>query len=158
ISPFAGLALGIGQLAYIAPIVVTEKQSYIIRHTHTIVVVVLHLFIQRPELGRMLGIFACNVFYDLPLIFNNVLQETYILFITHGFVTIPALSDGYYRFQITATFNTASPNIPYPLLVLTIVPRPAIAIPLPLVLRSCHRFMVGSSHHDSHFIRQSTVF
>lgn len=145
--------------AHVAPVVVAEEHRHVVGHAHPLVVVIQHLFIQRPHLRCLLGRPAGHVGDDSPLILHDALHEPGVGLLTHGLVTVAAHTDGHDIFRPLHALDALPEEAIKHGLVGLIVPRPVVFAPArPLLMVACHGFVVGSAHDDAHLIGCATVF
>ena len=82
-----------GQPPNVAPVVVGEEQRHVVGNAHTLVVVVLHLLVERPELRRLRRWFSGDVGDDPSLIGHDALEQRDIASVGHRQVTIAPHAD-----------------------------------------------------------------
>ena len=89
--------------AHVAPVVIAQQDEHIVRNTHTLVVIVKHLLIQRPHLGSLLGGPTRHVLDNPPLVLDNALQQLRVGILAHGLVAVAAHADGH---NVVSTLHT----------------------------------------------------
>ena len=150
---------GIGYTAHITPVVITQQNKHIVGHTHAGIIVVKHLFIQRPHLCRLISRFLGDVLDNLTLVLHNGLQQFGISLSTHCFVTVATHTDGDHILSILHALNTLTEELVQLLLVLLVVPRAPLATLAGIFLViTGHRLMVRGTHDDTHLICGLRVF
>ena len=107
---------------HVTPVVITEKDCYIIRHTHTIVIVVEHLLIESPYLWNILSSLATSLTDELTLIGNNALHELQVTVLAHSHITIATHTYCDDILCMLITLYTTIPELVEILLVGSIVP------------------------------------
>ena len=107
---------------YVTPVVITEENCYIIRHTHTIVIVVEHLLIESPYLWNILGSLATSLADELTLIGNNTFHEFQISVLAHSHVAITTHTDSDNILCMLITLYATIPEFVKIILVGSIVP------------------------------------
>jgi len=146
-----------GKLAYIAPVVITEKQSHVFRNIHALIVIVLYLFVQGPHLRCLAGGFSRDLFYDPALVINDLLQQVYVSLGTHGLVSVSPHPHGNDAFIVAFPFHAFLPEISENQWICLVIP-PTGAVTCPFHMGSHHGFMMGGSYDNAIFIGQARIF
>ncbi len=153
------------QTANIAPIVVAPKQCHVVRYPHAVVIVVFYFLVERPHL-RDLGYIGVDVIgQNLSLVGDDFFQQlhvgVHIAAANHRFVAIAAHPDSHDALIVLVSLNPLFPEGLESLFVFGVVPLPVSETsPVlgPFRLGTCHRFVVGRSHHNPIFIGQTRIF
>ena len=156
VTTFARLRFQVGQFTYIAPVVITEQQRYIVGHSHTFIIIILHFLIKRPYLRSFFSLLTGYLLYDFPLIFHDILQQGDIGIFAHRFIAVATHGKGDHRFPILAAFHPLLPEVAQHGTVRSVIPL-SFSTTFPVLLSLSHRFMMGSTHHNSHLVGQRTV-
>ena len=108
--------------------------------------------------GRVFSMYPSEYF---TLSFNDIRQYSHILLIratSHGYISIATHPDGHDTLVLTTSFRPFDEERIYTLLIRSIIPRtdllPAFGI---IFMRTHHRFMMRSTHHDTHIVCQLSV-
>ena len=145
----------------ISPVVITEKQHHVIRHLETFVIIPLYLRKHRPKLRYSGRVFPMYTSENFTLSFNHIRQHSHVLLIraaSHGHIPITAHSDGHDTFVLTAPFRPFDEERINAFFISGVIPRPYFFPPLGIILmRTHHRLMMGSAHHDAHIVCQLSV-
>ena len=145
--------LSIWHTTEVTPVIVAEQYQHIVRHTHTLVVIIEHLFIQSPYLRSLICWFACNLFNYLSLVFNDSLKQFGICILTHRLVAITTHTYSNDIISALHPLDTLTEESVEVFLVLLIVPgAPLFSIAGILLVIPCHRLMMGCSDDDAHSV------
>ena len=143
----------------ISPIIVAEQHDDIIRHTHSLVVVVEYLFIQRPHLRSLARRPTRDVGDDAPLVRHNPLQQLCIGILAHRFIAVAAHTDGHQVFRTSHALDTLTEETVEHRLIGLVVPGSILpAMSRPFLMVACHRFMMARTDNNAHFIGQTAIF
>ena len=129
------------KFAHISPVVITEKERDIVRDSHSLVVVVLNLFIQRPYLWRFGCRFAGSLADEFSLGVDDSFQKSDIGALFHSHVAISAHTYSYDIFRVLHALYALCPEVFKGFSVLGIVPR-AASVAMPFFLSAGARLMV----------------
>ena len=144
--------------AHIAPVIIAQKNEHIIRHRHTLVVILQYLLIQSPYLRRFLGRTLGHFLDNAPLVLHDILQELGVGLSTHRLVTITTHTNGNQVFCSLCPLNTLTEELIECLLVFLVIPRTVLfAMASPFLMVPSHGLMVGCTDNNAHFIGQFTV-
>ena len=161
----------IGQTTYISPIIIAKQHDYIIRYAQPHIIKALYLFIYGPHLRPLIGGPASHVLYDSTLVLDYFLEQIHIIFVTvdilmvctffsaHRCITVATHANGNQVFGIFHSFYSFTEKTIEHFLIGRIIPYSVLfpfACPLLMVTR--HRFMMGSSHYNSHIMSRLAVF
>ncbi len=147
-----------GQTPQVAPVVVAPEQNHVVGNAHPPLVVSLHLLVERPDLrhGRQIGIdFLCD---DLPLLGDDLLQQSDVGLLRHRLVAIAPHGQRDDLLIVFGALDALCPERAQGLSVLGVVPTaPLVAEPLPLFPSPHHGLVVRRAHHDPVFIRKLRI-
>ena len=156
VTAFVQRFVQIRKLADVAPIVITKQQNHVVRNFHSFIIIILNFLVQSPNLRHFVRIFPSHILDNFTLVFNDIFQQRNVGVFAHRFVAVATHSDGYELFPVFAPFNSRFPELLQNFCVFGIIPniRQIIFfdISMPIGLRQSHRFVVRSSHHNSHFV------
>ena len=145
--------LSIWYTTEVTPVVIAEQYQHIVRHSHALVVVIEHLFIQSPYLRSLICWLARNLLDDLPLVLNDGLKQFGICILTHSLVAITTHTDGNDIVSTLHSLDTLTEEAIEVFLILLIVPgAPLLTIAGILLMIPCHRLMVRCSDDDTHSV------
>ena len=143
----------------VAPVVVAKQDNDIIGHAHSFVIVVEHLFIERPHLLRLTRGSASDVCDDVALVLHDALQKPRIGLLTHSLVAIATHTDSHQVLGATHTLDALAEETVEHSLVRLIIPRTVFAaVASPFLVVARHRFMVACAYNNTHFIGQYAIF
>ena len=152
-SSFVLTLLGIGHSAHVAPVVIAEQDEHIVGHLHSLVIIVKHFFIKSPYLRSLLGRTLGHISNNLTLVLHDALHQFRIGLFAHRLIAVAAHTNRHDIIRAFHALNTFTKETVQILLVRMIVPRaPALTVAGILLMVTCHRFMMGSTHHYAHFI------
>ena len=152
-TAFTFLFLSGWQSAYITPVVIAEQYGDIVRHAQAGIVVVLHLFIESPDLWCLLSRALGNLLDNAALVVDDILQKFSISAVAHRLVTIATHTNGYNVISPFHALDALTEETVEVLLVSGVVPgTPALSVAGILLMVTCHRLMVRGTHHDAHRI------
>ena len=151
--------MGIGHTAHIAPVIVTKQDQHVVRDFHTFIIIIQHFLIERPYLWRLLGGPFGHIGNNLTLVFHNQFHQFRIGFCAHSLITVTTHTDSHYIISAFHALNTFAEEAIQILLVRVIVPcAPTLSVASVLLMVACHWLMMGSTHHDAHFIGSLQIF
>src|SRR5262249_17195954 len=143
--------LGSRQTADVTPVIVAPEKRHVIGNPHALLVILLHLFVQSPEL-RNLGHVTIHLLADnTALVGYDLLHELDVVLdgrAGHGHVAIAAHPDAGDALVVSVAMDALGPEGPQHVGILRVVPR-AGAMARPLLLRAQHRLVVGVAHYDA---------
>ena len=149
---------GIGQTAYVAPVVVAKQHDDVVGHAHTLIVIVEHFLVERPYLRCLLGGSAGDFLDDAALVVDNVFEQFHVGVLAHGFVAIATHTDGHHVFGAFHAFDALAEELVDDFFIGRIVPGTVLlALACPLLMVACHRFVVRSADDDAHLVGQLAV-
>ena len=148
--------VGEGQLPYITPVVVAQQQCHIVRHPHTLVVIVLYLLVEGPHLGCLLRFLAGHLRYDLPLILNDLLEQRDVTLLTHRLVTISTHAHGNQCLTRFHPLHALFPEITQCRFVGLVVPV-TTPITAPFIVGPSHGFVMGGAYNNAHLVGKLPV-
>ena len=150
-SALALLFLGSRQTAHVAPVVVAEQDGHVVGHTQAGVIVVLHLFIECPDLRSLVSRLAGHLLDDAALVVDDVLQEFCVGAVAHRLVTVAAHADGHDVVGAVHALDALTEEAVEVLFVRGVVPgAPALAVAGILLVVAGHRLVVRRAHHHTH--------
>ena len=148
--------LRVGQEPDISPVIVTEQNQDVIIHPHPLLVVVLHFFVERPDLRYSGCRLTCDFAENVALICDDLFQQGNRSLLGHRLVSIPAHAHGDNTLEVAHALYAAPPKLLKRFFVRVVVPR-AASIPFPLVVCPHHGLVVAGGHHDPVFIRETWI-
>ena len=152
-ATFTLLFLSRRQSAHVTPVIVAEQHRHIVGHAQTGIIVILYLFIEGPDLWCLLGRALGHLLDDAALVVDDVLQQFRVRAVTHRLVTVATHADGHDVVGAVHTLDTLTEETVKVLLVGRVVPSPpTLTVTGILLVVTCHRLMVGGTHHDTHCI------
>ena len=120
------------------------------------VVIILHFFVQRPQLRCLIGRLSGYLFNNFALIGNNTLQQGRICFRAHRLIAITSHGQGYNAFIIVHPLNAFTPKLPELCFVGFIIPVFTTSR-FPLGVCPHHGLVMRCSHYNAHFICQHRI-
>jgi len=148
--------LGAGEVADVAPVVVGEEDEDVVIHPHPLVVVVLDLLVERPDLGDRGGGFAEDLGEDGALVADDFLEQGHGGVFGHGLVAVAAHADGDEALEAAHAFDAAAPEFAEFIAVGLVVPG-AAAEAFPFVVGAHHGLVVAGAHDDPVFVGETRV-
>ena len=146
------------QTAHVSPVVVAQKHDDIVGHSHSGIVIVEHLLVERPHLRSLLSRFACHLPDDVALVFHNSFKKFGVGLLAHGLVTVATHSDGHNVFRALHALNAFAEELVNGGLVCAIVPCTILsALASPFLMVARHRLMVGCTDDNAHLVGKFTV-
>ena len=147
-----------GHTANVAPIIVADENHHVVGHFQTCIVVVLHLFVERPHLGSLLSRFTRYILDNLTLIIDDALHQLRVRLVTHRLVAVATHTDGHNVLGTLHTFNALTEELVQLRLVRLIVPSaPLLAVTGILLVVAGHRLVVRGAHDNTHRVGQFTI-
>ena len=138
-----------GQPPDIAPIVVRKQQRHVVRDAHPLVVIILHLLVERPDLRRLGGGAAGRLGDDPPLVGDDAFEKRDRGPLGHRHVAVAAHADRHRILGCSASGDPRAPERAQPLGVRRIIPG-ASALALPFDVRTLHRLVMRRAEDDAH--------
>ena len=140
-----------GNTTDVAPVVVTNQNHHVVRHTESGIIVVLHLFIECPYLCGFLGRLASHFLDNLALVVDDTLHQLGVCLVAHGFIAVTTHTN---RHDILSTFhalNTFTEELVELRLIGLVVPcAPLLTMTGILLMVAGHRLVVRCTHDDTH--------
>ena len=139
--------------AHIAPVVVAEQHNDVVGHFHSLVIIVEHLFIERPHLWGLVCRLARHFLYDAPLVLYDGLQQACVGILRHCLVAVAAHSDGHHVLGSLHAFYAVAEELVEILLVGGVVPC-SVFFPVACILLmvACHWLVMAGAHDDTHLV------
>ena len=142
-----------GHTTDITPVVVADKDHHIIRHTETGIIIVLHLFIERPYLRGLLSRFARHFLDNPALVVNDIFQQLGVGIRTHGLVAITTHTDSHDVVGTLHALDTLTEETVEVFFVRLVVPRtPILTMTGIFLMIAGHRLVVGGTHDNTHLV------
>ena len=152
----ARLIIDLWQLADVSPVVVAQQQGHVIRHAHAFVIVILHFFVQSPELRNFCRIFAGDLLQNLPLVRHDLFQQGNGRALGHRLIAVAAHADGGDAFVGTHSADAVPPEFLQGIFIGHVIPGAGAVTP-PLIVRPHQRLVVRRADHHAIFIGQRGV-
>ena len=151
------MVVGARQFADITPVVVAEQQGDIVRHAHTLVIIILYFLVQRPGLGCSRWVFACDFCDDGALIGDDLFEESDVAAFRHRLVPVAPHADRDDAFVVVHVDDAFCPETVQHRCIRLVVPGTG-AISFPFLLGPEHGLVVGGAHDDAIFGCEDGIF
>ena len=145
---------GLGQAADIAPIVVGEEQGDVVRHPHAGVVIILHLLVERPDLGGLGGGPAGHFLEDGPLVADDPLEQLGGGALGHRLVAVATHADGDEALVTVHPLDALAPELAQAFGVAGVVPL-SLVTTQPVDMGAHHRLVVRGADHHAHLVGET---